>query len=98
MPPPPKLKLLGAPFHCPAVRKGERAFCLFRDCDVVITGWHDGRILWPRCRAIHARGGSGLLVDEELARAIRTESAEALKYWFGIGTHAAWHWRKAFGI
>jgi hypothetical protein len=95
---PDNAKLLGAPYGCPSVKKGDRAFCLFRDCVVVITGWSDGRLLWPRCRAIGVRGGSGLLVNEELARAIRTESAEALKYWWGIGTAAAWHWRKALGI
>src|SRR2546421_105041 len=27
-----------------------------------------------------------------------TESALALKYWFGVGTHTAWSWRKAFGV
>jgi hypothetical protein len=95
---PDKVTLLGAPYRCPAVKKGDRAFCLLRDCDVVITGWHDGRFPWPRCRAIGSRGGSGLLVDEDLARAVRTESAEALKYWWGVSTKAAWHWRKALGI
>src|SRR5262249_7396843 len=43
-------------------------------------------------------GGSGLLIADELLRASRTESAEALKYWFGIGTHAVWRWRLKFGI
>ncbi len=41
---------------------------------------------------------SGLLVTEELARAVRTESAAALKFWFGVSTHTAWSWRKAFGV
>ena len=30
-------------------------------------------------------GGSGLLVDEELARAVSCESALALRYWFRSG-------------
>jgi len=37
-------------------------------------------------------------VDDELLRAIRTESAVALKHWFGVSTHAVWNWRKAFGV
>ena len=93
-----RVKLLAGPYTPPKLHKGQRAFCLLRDCDVVITGWSDARISWPRCRAIGARGGSGLLVDDELARAIRTESAVALKYWWGIGTHGVWNWRKVLGV
>jgi hypothetical protein len=98
MPHPDNATLLGAPYRCPAVKKGDRAFCLLRDCGVVITGWSDGRFPWPRCRALDKRGGSVLLVDEELARAVRTESVEALKYWWGIGSAGAWRWRKALGV
>jgi hypothetical protein len=62
---------------------------------VVITGWADGRIAWPRCRALGHRGGSGLLVEEELARAIQHESAAALCYWWGITCSTVTLWRKA---
>ena len=66
------------------MRRGDRATCLYRDCDVVIRGWSDGRISWPRCRRLGARGGGlGLLVDEELARAVRLESSLAIQYWGG---------------
>jgi hypothetical protein len=37
-------------------------------------------------------------VDEELARAIRTESAAAIVYWFGVSATAASQWRRAFGV
>jgi hypothetical protein len=37
-------------------------------------------------------------VSEELVRAIRTESAAALKHWFGISTGTVWSWRRAFGV
>jgi hypothetical protein len=37
-------------------------------------------------------------VSEELVRAIRTESAEALKHWFGVSTSTVWSWRRAFGV
>jgi hypothetical protein len=65
---------------------------------VVITSWSDGRISWPRCRTLGHRGGSGLLVDEELARAVRSESAAALMYWWGVSCNAVWSWRKALGV
>jgi hypothetical protein len=61
MPHPDQVNLLGAPYRCPAMKKGDRTFCLFRDTAMVITSWSNGRYLWPRCRAIEARGGSSLL-------------------------------------
>jgi hypothetical protein len=48
--------------------------CLYRDAEVIVTGWSDGRIPWPRCRQAGTHGGgSGLLVAQELARAVRWE-------------------------
>ena len=64
---PDRVKLLFGPYNPPPLRRGDRATCLFRDCEVAITSWTDAPIPWPRCRAAHhRRGGPGLLVDEEL--------------------------------
>jgi hypothetical protein len=71
-----RLKLLHGPYTAPPLQRGDRAVCLFRDAEVVITGWSDATVPWPRCRLRGTRGGSGLLVDEELARAVRHESAK----------------------
>jgi hypothetical protein len=60
------------------LRRGDRAACLYRDCDVVVTGWTDARIPWPRCRPLDVpRSRPALLVDEELARAICKSSTAA---------------------
>lgn len=94
-----KVKLLHGPYKPPKLRKGERATCLYRDRVVVITSWSVARISWPRCRAIEHRGpGSGLLVCEELARAVRTESAAAVMYWWGVSVSTVWLWRQALGV
>ena len=100
MPPhPDHVRLLHGPYEPPALKKGDRATCLFRDALVVVTSWTDARIPWPRCRLPEGTGGgSGLLVDEELARAVRCESALAIKYWWGASQTSVWAWRKALGV
>jgi hypothetical protein len=94
-----RVKLLFGPYKAPRLRRGDRAFCFFRDCDVVITSWTDAPIPWPRCRALDSPGsGSGLLVDEALARAVRHESAAAVMHWWGASQRAVWAWRRALGV
>ena len=95
---PAKALLLHGPYQAPALHRGDRTTCLYRDSEVVITSWTDGRIPWPRCQAVGRRGGSGLLVDRELRRAIRTESETAIGYWWGVRIETVWRWRKAFGV
>lgn len=94
-----RVKLVFGPYRPQRLRRGDRLFCLLRDCDVIITGWSDGRIPWPRCRALRTHGGgSGLLLDEELARAVRPESSLAVQCWFGVAGGVVWRWRKALGV
>ena len=39
-----------------------------------------------------------MLVDEELARAVRCELALAIGYWWGVTEGVVWRWRKALGV
>jgi hypothetical protein len=93
-----RTELLFGPSTPPDVQRGDRARCLYRDSEVVITGWTDARIPWPRCHPGKRGGGAGLLVDEELAHAVCHESAAAIMYWWGVGVKAVWAWRKALGV
>jgi hypothetical protein len=66
---------------------------------VVVTGWTDARISWPRCRPVDVpRTHPSLLVDDELARAVRQESADAVRFWWGVSVGVVWRWRKALGV
>ncbi|MBI1913582.1 MAG: hypothetical protein HYS12_02325 [Planctomycetes bacterium] len=94
-----RVRLLFGPYQAPALRRGSRAWCLYRDRLVVITGWSDAPIPWPLCRGLEPpMGGTGPLVDEELARAVRHESALAIQFWWGIGSCAVGRWRRALGV
>lgn len=98
MTPAQRVKLLFGPYQPPRLRVGDRDVCLLRDCPVVVTSWTDACITWPRCKPPEGRSAPGLLVDEELIRAIRHESAVALRHWWGVGVTLVWKWRKAFGV
>jgi hypothetical protein len=39
-----------------------------------------------------------VLLDEELARAVRLESAAADGFWWGVGEDVVWRWRKALTV
>ena len=43
--------LLHGPYTPPPLRRGDKAICLFRDAEVIVTGWSDAPISWPRCRS-----------------------------------------------
>jgi hypothetical protein len=54
---PDRVQPLHTPYRATARRKGDRAFCLLRDCAVVTTSWTNPRIPWPRRRALDSPGG-----------------------------------------
>jgi hypothetical protein len=88
-------RLLFGPYQAPALRRGARTTFLFKDCDVIITGWSDARLSWPRCRPVDVpRTHPSRLVEEELARAVRRESAAAVRHWRGVVRHEAWRWNE----
>jgi hypothetical protein len=94
-----KTKLLFGPYRVPRLKRGQRTSCLYRDTDVVVFGWTDARIPWPRCYVAGTRAaGQGLLVNEELARAIRGESAADIRHWWGVCAVTVTKWRQALGI
>ena len=95
----PRHKLLFGPYRPPSLRVGDVAICLVRNCDVIVTSWTDARISWPRCRSVERPvGGSGLLVDEELTRAVMNESEAPSRHWWGASVSTVRWWRRTLGV
>jgi hypothetical protein len=91
--------LLYGRYRTPNPRRGDRAFSLDLDCTVVVTGLRDGPIAWPLCRPIDNRMGRPTLrLADDLARAVRNESAAAVMYWWRVGSGLVWRWRKALEV
>ena len=94
---PEKVMLLHGPYEAPPLRKGDRVTCLCKDREVIITGLSAGRIAWPMCRPL-GKGRPSLLVEEELARAVRVELSLAIQHWWGASQRVVWCLRKALGV
>jgi hypothetical protein len=98
MPPTPdKCRLLHCPYQAPALRVGDRADCLMRGT-VDITSWTDARISGPRCRRAEGKSYPSLLLDTELGRAVRTEAAAAVMYWWGASRNVVRSWRRFLDV
>jgi hypothetical protein len=93
-----RYRLLGALYRPLTVRVGDRVACLYRDRDIIVKNWTVAPLSWPMGVPVGGMGALGIIVDEELARAIRAESAAALGHWWGVGVKPVWRWRKAFAI
>lgn len=90
--------LLHGPYRPLSVQVGDRTHCYLRDALVVITSWSDALITWPRCQPVGQRGGSGLLLDGDLIRAVKSESAQAVMAHWGVTAGVVWRWRKVLGV
>src|SRR5690349_21443994 len=92
-----KHRLLHGPYRSPSLHVGARTECNLLGT-VVITSWTDARISWPRCLPVRTKGHPSLLLDDELARAVRTESAAAVCYWWGVSHGVLERWRKFLDV
>jgi hypothetical protein len=98
MPDPPKL--IACPYHPPrgkAYRVGRTVGDLIRG-EVTITGASDAPIIWPVAPTSPQARRHLPVVTAELARAIRTESCEAVAYHWGISRWAVRRWRHALDV
>lgn len=89
--PPP---LIDGPYHPPAVRIGD---WINDEIDglVEVGGWTEASISWPRRKKT---GRASLILTDELARAVRTESAKSIMHYWSVGRVKVWQWRRALGV
>jgi hypothetical protein len=94
-----KTSLLIGPYRPPTLKVGDRSLCLYRNAEVIVYDRSLAPLPWPLCYEAGMRGaGKGILVDEELARAIQHESALAIQYWWGVCQATVCKWRASLGI
>lgn len=94
--PTPAPALLGAPYHPPRLRKGKALFDALRG-DVRVVDTSEAPIPWPRGRT-HYRSRPMPVMSDELVRAVRTESVEAIAYHWGVSRYSVRRWRHALGV
>src|SRR5262245_9744285 len=89
-----RYRLLFGPYSAPRWRYGRVVMDEVRG-EVTVVGLTAGRVPWPvgkrgRAKAIVVAGG--------LAKAIRTEAAQAVAYWWGLNVHTVACYRRALGV
>ena len=89
-----RYKLHFGPYRMPRCRVGGRLVCQVRG-KVAVHALSNGRIQWPLTKA---GGHLVLVVCGGLAKAVRRESALAIRHWWGASAWAVWQWRKALGV
>lgn len=89
-----KPKLLYGPYLAPRIKPGDTLFDE-RFGLVITRGYSGARIPWPE-RA--KTGRTSLILCGDLVEAVKRESAEAIRYFFGVGAGTVWAWRKALGV
>jgi hypothetical protein len=88
-----RCRLLGS-YRTPRCHIGQWVRCAVRG-EVQIKAISDAPIPWPLCKS-----GKWLIpvVYRDLTKAIRTESAQAIAHWWGVGKCSVWLWKKALGV
>jgi hypothetical protein len=90
-------RLLFGPYKAPRLRKGDRAACLYRDTDIVVTGWTDAGVSWPCGRPVGTMGlPRSWWTRSWPAPSGRVGGGAALLV--GVSALLVWKWRKALGV
>lgn len=97
---PDRLALIGGPYGVPPWKVGDIVPCLYRDCDVIITGGTGAAISWPIGRRHPWIKGCRycVVVNGDLVRAVQTEAVIAVAHWWGVSEAVVRNWRRSLGV
>src|SRR5688500_16838345 len=88
--------LLFGPYRPPPrIRRGSIVQDAIRG-NVVMVRWSAAPLRWPIGR--QPKEPSGLIVTDELVRALKSESGLAIYYWWGIMPSTVTRWKQSLGI
>ena len=90
-----RFKLLYGPYVVPKCSPGDTLPCEYRGQEVTVNGMTDARIRWPSARRNNR--WSPILCGD-LIRAVRTESAQAVAYHWGVSDSVVGRWRRALNV
>jgi hypothetical protein len=90
-------KLIAGPYAPTELQSGTVVTCLIRG-QMEVCGMSDAPIRWPLGRRPGTQREGRVIVTEDLARAIRTESATAVGQWWGLSHTTVCEWRRALGV
>jgi len=90
-----KTPLIAGPYHPPACERGSILVCQ-RFGRQTVAGFSSAPIPWPV--AARQGGTHPLILCGDLVRAIRTESAAAVAYHWGVSRFTVHDWRQVLGI
>jgi len=86
-------KLIGGPYRPPRVRVGDSLFCDLHG-EVVMRAFTD-RLRWP-CALLY--GQRSPILTGDLVRAVRTESAMAVVWWWEVSRNLVHRWRVCLSV
>ncbi len=87
-------ELLFGPYRAPSCAIGDWLDDAYYG-HVEVVGFTDAPMSWPRPRR---KGPPAPILTEELVRAIKSESAYAVAYWWGVSITQVQNWRRWTGV
>src|SRR5437867_12477283 len=91
-----RFQLLNGPYQPPKCKVGSWLNCRRRG-HVKVVAISDGLIQWPMTQS-ETGGPRSLILCGDLVKAVRQESAVAIKHWWGVQHDLVRKWRKNVGV